>query len=416
MGALDGIKVLDLSRILAGPWSTMTLADLGAEVWKIEPPKGGDHTREWSPPEKSGVSTYFLSVNRNKKSVAVDLNKPAGRDLVRALAAKADIVVENFRPSTLRRWRLGYEHLRQTNPRLIYCSISGYGRDTPFADRPGYDFVLQAECGFMAITGEPDGEPMRLGVAFVDLFTGMNAVQAILAALFARERSGIGQSIDIALLDSGLQCLANVATGFLNTDEEPVRHGNAHPSIVPYELFMCADRQRLAVAVGTDEQYQRLCERVLEAPDLWIDERYKTNRGRTMHRAELVPALQKEISRHSSDVVVRLMRENGIPVGEVRSVGSALSSPEATARGAVVSAPSDALGEIRMVQSPLRFSHTPIRAATAPPMLGEHTVSVLTDVLGMDSDSINLLIADETIASGSAEGRSALSPGARGTR
>jgi crotonobetainyl-CoA:carnitine CoA-transferase CaiB-like acyl-CoA transferase len=401
MGALDGIRVLDLSRILAGPWSTMTLADLGAEVWKIEPPKGGDDTRQWSPPEKGGVSTYYLSVNRNKKSVAVDLNKPAGRDLVVALAAKADIVVENFRPSTLRRWRLGYEHLRQLNPRLIYCSISGYGRDTPFADRPGYDFVLQAECGFMAITGEPGGEPMRLGVAFVDLVTGMNAVQAILAALFVRERSGIGQSIDIALFDSGLQCLANVGSGFLNTGDEPTRHGNAHPSIVPYELFVCADRQRLAVAVGNDEQYQRLCEGVLEAPGLWNDERYKTNRGRTMHRGELIPALQREISRHPSDVVLLRMRENGIPVGEVRSVGSALSSAEAAARGAIVATVSDSLGEIRMVQSPLRFSHTPIRAAMPPPMLGEHTVRVLRDVLGLDSDAINRLLADKTIASGS---------------
>jgi crotonobetainyl-CoA:carnitine CoA-transferase CaiB-like acyl-CoA transferase len=401
MGALDGIRVLDLSRILAGPWSTMTLADLGAEVWKIEPPRGGDDTRQWRPPETRGVSTYYLSVNRNKKSLAVDLDKPAGRDLVFALAAKADIVVENFRPSTLRRWRLDYEHLRQLNPRLIYCSISGYGRDTPFADRPGYDFVLQAECGFMAITGEPDGEPMRLGVAFVDLVTGMNAVQAILAALFARERTGIGQSIDIALLDSGLQCLANVGSGFLNTGEEPTRHGNAHASIVPYELFVCADQQRLAIAVGNDEQYKRLCEEVLESPGLWSDERYKTNRGRTMHRAELIPALQKEISRHSSDVVLLRMRENEIPVGEVRSVGSALSSAEAAARGAIVSAASDSLGEVRMVRSPLRFSDTPVRAPMPPPMLGEHTVPVLREVLGLDSNAINRLLADETIASGS---------------
>jgi crotonobetainyl-CoA:carnitine CoA-transferase CaiB-like acyl-CoA transferase len=406
MGALDGIKVLDLSRILAGPWCTMTLGDLGAEVWKIEPPKVGDGTRQWSPPEKGGVSTYYLSVNRNKKSVAVDLNRPAGRDLVIALAAKADVLVENFRPSTLQRWRLDYEYLRQVNPRLIYCSISGYGRDTPLADRPGYDFVLQAECGFMAITGEPGGEPMRMGVAFVDVVTGMNAVQAILAALFARERSGIGQSIDIALFDSGLQCLANVGSGFLNTGEEPARHGNAHPSIVPYELFVCADRKRLAIAVGNDEQYQRLCERVLEAPGLWNDDRYKTNRGRTLHRAELVPALQKEVSRHSSDLVLLRMRENGIPVGEVRSVGSALSSAEAAARGAVVSAASDSLGEIRMVQSPLRFSHTSIGAAMPPPMLGEHTVPVLRDVLGLDADAISRLLADETIASGLTEARS----------
>jgi len=381
MGALDGIKVLDLSRVLAGPWCTMTLADLGAEVWKIEPPAGGDETRRWSPPEKDGVSTYFLSVNRNKKSVALDLNTPHGLETVRALAAKADILVENYRPATLERWGLTYPALKALNPRLIVCSISGYGRESPYADRPGYDFVLQAECGYMAITGAPDGPPMRLGVAFIDILTGMNAVQAILAALHARTRSGRGQWLDISLLDSGLQCLANVASGYLNTGVEAKRFGNAHPSIVPYETFECADGVTLALAVGTDEQYRRLCLAVLEAPPLWEEVRYRTNRGRTSHREELVPALQWEFARHPSALLLERLRAQSIPVGEVRAVSSALESDEARARDTIVST-LDAQGhEVRLVRSALRLSDTPVRAPAPPPALGEHTAAVLREVL-----------------------------------
>jgi crotonobetainyl-CoA:carnitine CoA-transferase CaiB-like acyl-CoA transferase len=376
----------------------MTLADLGAEVWKVESPGAGDDTRQWMPPEKDGVSTYYLGANRNKKSVAVDLNKRAGLDLVLALARKADVLVENFRPATIRRWGLDYQSLEGINPRLIHCSVSGYGRETPFADRPGYDFVLQAECGFMSVTGEPDGAPMRLGVAFVDLVTGMNATQAILAALFARERTGCGQAIDVSLLDSGLQCLANVGSGFLNTGREPARYGNAHPSIVPYELFACSDGRQLAIAVGNDEQYRRLCVEVLNAPALWEENRYRTNRGRTTHRAELIPALQRAFARHDSSVVVSRMQENSIPVGEVRSVGAALASPEAVARGTVVTVQSDWAGEVRMIQSPLRLSATPVRVHAAPPSLGEHTASVLADVLGLNAATIQSLAAEGTIA------------------
>lgn len=387
MGALDGIKVLDLSRVLAGPWCTMTLGDLGAEVWKIEPPQGDD-TRHWSPPEKDGVATYFLGANRNKKSVVLDLNKPEGLETVRALAAKADVLVENYRPSTLKRWGLTYEALHALNPRLIVCSISGYGRDGRFADRPGYDFVLQAECGFMAITGAPDGPPMRLGVAFIDVLTGMNAVQAILAALYARERTGEGQWLDIALLDSGLSALANVASGYLNTEREPARFGNAHPSIVPYETFECADRVTLAVAVGTDEQYRRLCVEVLEAPALWDDVRFQTNRGRTTHRAILIPALRREFARQPAAQVLERMHRQTIPVGEVRSVSAALGSAEAHARDTVVTALDRAGREVRLVRSPLRLSGTPVRAPEAPPALGEHTEEVLREVLGRAAPAV----------------------------
>jgi crotonobetainyl-CoA:carnitine CoA-transferase CaiB-like acyl-CoA transferase len=389
--ALAGIRVLDLSRILAGPWCTMTLADLGAEVWKIENPVGGDDTRQWMPPEKNGVSTYYLSANRNKKSVAIDLNQAAGRDLIRSLAAKADVLVENFRPASLRRWNLHYEAIRQVNPKIVYCSISGYGRGGEFEDRPGYDFVLQAECGFMAITGEPEGAPMRLGVAFIDLATGMNAVQGILAALFARERTGVGQWIDISLLDSGLHQLANVASGVLNSGTEPKRHGNAHPSIVPYEVFECGDGVNLALAVGNDEQYRRLCVDVFETPGLWDNEKYRTNRGRTTHRATLIPMLQTQFKRFQSPELVEKIRQHGISVGEVRSVGAALRSPEAVARHCVVAAPSESLGTVRMVASPLRLSETPVVPPIAAPAFGQHTRQVLSSVLGLAEAEIEQL-------------------------
>jgi crotonobetainyl-CoA:carnitine CoA-transferase CaiB-like acyl-CoA transferase len=396
--ALAGIRILDLSRILAGPWCTMTLADLGAEVWKIENPIGGDDTRHWMPPEKNGVSTYYLSANRNKKSVAIDLNQPAGRDLIRALAAKADVLVENFRPASLKRWNLDYEAIRQVNPKLVYCSISGYGRGGEFEDRPGYDFVLQAECGFMAITGEPEGVPMRLGVAFIDLATGMNAVQGILAALFARERTGVGQWIDISLLDSGLHHLANVGSGVLNSGREPKRHGNAHPSIVPYEVFECGDGVNVALAVGNDEQYRRLCVNVFEAPELWDNEKYRTNRGRTTHRAVLIPLLQAQFKRFASPDLIGRIREHGISVGEVRTVGAALQSPEAAARQSVISAPSASLGTVRMVASPLRLSETPVVPPIAAPTLGQHTHLILSSVLGLSEAEISQLHQQGIIA------------------
>src|ERR1700681_551540 len=291
---LDGIKVLDVTRVLAGPWCTMTLADLGAEVWKIENPAGGDDTRAWTPPSVEGISTYFLAANRNKKSVAVDLKTPGGRAIVSELAAKADVLVANLRPSSLRSAGLAYEQLRAINPRLIHCSISGYGRDGPFAERPGYDFVMQAETGLMSSTGEIAGEPMRLGVAFVDLAAGANATQAILAALYEGGGAGIGQSIDIALFDSALHFLANIASGYLNTGVGPTRFGNAHASIVPYQLFDTQDGC-IALAIGTDQQYRRLCCDVLGCQELWSDDRFRTNAARTRSREVLIPRLQAEI-------------------------------------------------------------------------------------------------------------------------
>jgi crotonobetainyl-CoA:carnitine CoA-transferase CaiB-like acyl-CoA transferase len=394
---LAGVKVLDLTRVLAGPWSTMTLADLGAEVWKIENPDGGDDTRGWMPPSASGISTYYLSVNRNKKSVAVDLKSPDGRAIVAELAAKADIFVENLRPASLAAAGLDYQRLSAVNPRLIHCAISGYGRDNRFADRPGYDFVMQAETGFMSITGETEGAPMRLGVAFVDLATGGNAIQAILAALYARERSGRGQSIDIALYDSGLHFLANVAAGYLNTGKDPGRFANAHPSIAPYELFATADGA-LALAVGNDQQYRRLCCDVLGCEPLWSDERFRSNAGRTRHRAILIPQLAAAIARFPTATLMTELRRHDIPAGEVRTVAQAFAAEETMARNVVMEAPHARLAKVRMVRSPLRFSATPTVAPIAPPELGQHTGEVLCNVLGYGAERIAELSRSGAIA------------------
>lgn len=389
MSALRGIKVLDLTRIMAGPWSTMALADLGAEVWKIESLEGDD-TRSWMPPATAGISTYYLSANRSKQSLAVDLRKPEGRQLILDLAAQADVVVENFLPASLKRLGLDYEALSAVNSRLIHCSITGYGRGNPMENRPGYDFIIQAESGFMSITGEKDGEPMRLGVAFIDLVTGMNAVQGILAALFERERSGLGQSIDIALSDSALHFLANIASGYLNTGKVPQRYGNAHASIVPYQLFDTADGS-IALAVGNDEQYRRLCLEVLERPDLYNDPRFTQNKSRTEHRALLIPLLQAVFRAWPSEALIDALRAQAIPVGEVKDVAQALESETARHRQVVMSVEHPIAGEVKMVRSPLRFSRTPTVAAKAPPLHGQHTDEVLQRVLGKDDASLKAL-------------------------
>lgn len=372
---LDGIKVLDLSRVLAGPTCTQTLADLGAEVWKIEPPDRGDDTRGWMPPEIGGESTYFMCCNRSKKSVALDLKTESGRAAVRSLALQADVLVENFRLGALDAFGLGYDTLIAENPRLVYCSISGYGRTGPRASEGGYDFSIQAESGLMAITGEPDGSPMKLGVAITDIATGMNAVQAILAALFARERTGRGQHLDLALFDSAVALLANVASGCLQTGQEPKRHGNAHATVVPYQLFDTADGT-LALACGNDSQFATLCQ-VLQIPDVAADARYIRNRDRVGHRDTLIPVLQGAFLARTTDDWIALLRQAKVPVGKVRSVSQVFDADDVKGRGLVVQVPDAVHGELRLVRSPLRFSDTPLRTPTAPPRLGEHTEAVL---------------------------------------
>ena len=396
MGAvLEGIKVLDLTRVLAGPWATMTLGDLGAEIWKIEQPGAGDDTRGWMPPSVEGISTYYLGANRNKKSLAVDIGTKEGREIIVELARKADILVENFRPASLRKFKLTYEDLKAINPRLIVCSISGYGRGHAQEERPGYDFIIQAESGFMAITGERDGEPMRLGVAFIDLVTGMNAVQAVLAALYMRERTGEGQWLDIGLNDSALFLLANVASGYLNTGKEHGRYGNAHPSIAPYQIFACSDG-RIAIAVGTNEQFRRFC-RVIGLPELAEDPRYATNRKRTEHRETLLPLLERHFAGLKLAGTLADLHAADVPAGDVRSVGQALTSDIAELRQSVFSVPAPTIGTFRSVRSPLRLSASPQREPTPPPAVGEHTDAILAEHLGLLPEQIERLRASGAI-------------------
>ncbi|KMK65062.1 CaiB/BaiF CoA-transferase family protein [Puniceibacterium sp. IMCC21224] len=374
--ALTGIRVLDLSRVLAGPSCTQTLADLGAEVWKIENPVAGDDTRGWMPPEVDGESTYFMCCNRSKKSVAIDLKSPEGRQTLCRLAAKADVLVENFRSGALAEFRLDPETLAKVNPRLIYCSISGYGRSGPRAAEGGYDFTIQAESGLMAITGQPDGEPMKLGVAISDLVTGMNAVQAILAAIIAREQTGRGQHLDIALFDSAVALLANVASGYLQTGKQSPRYGNAHATVVPYQLFDSADGT-LALACGNDGQFRALCQDVLDLPNLPHDPRYTRNRERVNNRDTLIPLLEAAFkTRNTADWLTDLKAAK-VPGGKVRTVSEVFTSPDVMERGMITAVPDTLHGQLRLVQSPLRFSDTPVRVPAAPPRLGEHTEEVL---------------------------------------
>lgn len=373
--ALHGVRILDLSRVLAGPWCTMTLADLGADVIKIENPDGGDETRGWGP-FRDGESAYYLCANRNKRSVAVDISTPEGQRLVRGLAAHCDVVVENFKAGALARYGLDYESLRTLRPDVIYCSISGYGRSSSMAQRPGYDYVVQAEAGMMAITGEPDGEPMKAGVAVADLFTGMYAVQAILAAIVARRNDGQGQLIDMALFDCQVAMLANVGSAYLVTGEEPLRYGNAHASVVPYQVLPTADTD-IVLAVGNDRQFRVLCEQVLMHAEWAADERFATNAARIRNRDALVALLRQVLRTRPAREWQDRLATTGIPTGTVRSVGAALESQEAAAREMVASIDHPRLGQVRMVASPIRMSGTPVRTPQAPPALGEHTAEVM---------------------------------------
>ncbi|UHL62739.1 CoA transferase [Paralcaligenes sp. KSB-10] len=385
---LEGIRVLDLSRVLAGPWCTQTLADLGAEVWKIEAPGQGDDTRSWLPPDLDGESTYFMCANRSKQSVAINLKHSEGQALVRRLAQEADILVENYRLGTLAKFGLDYETLAELNPRLIYCSISGYGRTGPRAAEPGYDFVIQAESGLMAITGEVGGEPMKLGVAITDLVTGMNAVQAILAALLARGHSGKGQLIDLALLDGAVNVLANIGMGYLAAQHRPGRFGNGHPTVVPYQIVSSSDG-RFALAVGNDAQFAALCG-VLRRPELAQDNRYCSNRQRVLNRDTLLRELEGVLVTQSNSYWLEKIRAAGIPAGSVRDVPEALDAPEIKARGLIVDTPDGRHGSIRLMRSPLNLRGTPPRAPTAPPRLGEHTDAVLKNILRASSEQISL--------------------------
>jgi crotonobetainyl-CoA:carnitine CoA-transferase CaiB-like acyl-CoA transferase len=367
--ALAGLRIADFSRVLAGPYATMLLADLGAEVVKVERPGTGDDTRAWRPPaDASGTSTYFLGVNRNKRSVTLDLATDEGRDRARELIARSDVVVENFRPGTMAKLGLGHEELLAADPRLVYCSVTGFGTGAG-AELPGYDLLVQAVGGLMSVTGEPDGEPTKTGVALVDVITGLHATVGILAALRHRERTGEGQLVEVSLLGSLLSAMANQASGYVAAGVVPGRLGNAHPSIAPYETFHTADRP-IALAVGNDRQFAALAT-LLGAPELADDARFRTNPDRVAHRGELRPLLQDRLRTRGADHWAGALPAAGVPAGPVNALDEAFSYAERLGVEAVV----DVAGT-RQVAHPIRLAATPARYRLAPPELGEHTDDV----------------------------------------
>ncbi len=374
MQPLSGIRVLDLSRVLAGPYCTMVLGDLGADVIKVEPPEG-DETRGWGPPFAEGESAYYLCVNRNKRDIVINLKTEEGRAILPELMKQSDVLVENFRPGTLARFGLDYESARSLNPRLVYCSITGFGQTGPMRDRPGYDFMIQALGGLMSITGEPEGEPMKTGVAVVDLFAGQNAVIAILAALQAREKTGEGQFLDISLFDSQLGWLANVASNFLISGKQPKRYGNAHANIVPYQSFQ-ADDGWFAIAVGNDKQFERLCA-VIGQPELFSDVRFTTNSARVLNREELISLLKSIFAKRSVSEWLIILEQAEIPCGPINNFEQVFSMPQVEAREMLVLMQHPTIGELPLVGSPLKMSGTPVEYRLSPPLMGEHTQDVL---------------------------------------
>jgi crotonobetainyl-CoA:carnitine CoA-transferase CaiB-like acyl-CoA transferase len=394
-GPLEGITVLDLTRVLSGPYCTMLLADMGARVIKIEQPGKGDDTRAWGPPFVHGESAYFLSINRNKESVTLDFKKPPGRALLHRLVASADVLVENFRPGTLARQRLDYETLAPDHPSLIYCSISGFGQDGPKRDRPGYDAVVQAEGGLMSVTGAADGPPFRLGVAIADLVAGLLAAQGTTLALFARQRTGRGQRVDIGMLDGVAALLSYQAGIFFATGDAPPRMGNRHPTIVPYETFEAADGE-FVLAVGNDDQFRRFC-RVAGLDAVAADARFTTNPGRVSHYQALRPLLADALRRHSRAHWIEALTAAGVPCGAVRDVREVLTDPHLEARRMIEVVEHASAGMLRVLGVPIKLSDTPGAVRTAPPTLGQHTASVLEHDLGMNAAEIERLRRDRVI-------------------
>jgi len=394
---LEGIRVLDLSRILAGPWCTQNLADLGADVIKVERPGTGDDTRHWGPPflkDGAGQDTpeaaYYLSANRNKRSLEADMATPAGAALIRELAAKCDILVENFKVGGLRKYGLDYDSLKQLNPRLIYCSVTGFGQDGPCAHLPGYDFMIQGLGGLMSITGErddlPGGGPQKAGVAVTDIITGMYATVAVLAALQERHRSGRGQHLDIALLDCHVAMLANQNSNYFASGVAPTRAGNAHQNVVPYQVFAAADGH-LIVATGNESQYRAYC-KAIGAPELGDDPRFATNRLRVTNRDTLIALLADIMKRGRRDDWIARLEAAGVPCGPINNIAQAFSHPQVRARQLRRDLPHPLGGSAAVTASPLRFSASPVVYRNAPPLLGQHTREILRDVLGKSDAEI----------------------------
>jgi crotonobetainyl-CoA:carnitine CoA-transferase CaiB-like acyl-CoA transferase len=387
--ALAGIKVLDLSRILAGPTAAQALGDLGADVVKVERPGEGDDTRKWGPPyvlgasgEETEESAYYLAANRNKRSIAIDIGSGSGQDLVHKLIAQADVLLENYRVGGLSKYGLAYEQIKARYPRLIYCSVTGFGQTGPYASRPGYDFLIQGMGGIMSLTGEPKGEPMKVGVGIADVMTGMYATVGILAALRHRERTGEGQHIDISLLDTQVSWLANAGTNYLTDRQLPQRLGNGHPNIVPYQVFSTADAPMI-LAVGNDSQFRRFCE-VAGMAQLASDERYATNPMRVRNRDVLCELVDNVLQKRARSQWLRELDAVGVPCGPVNNLEEVFADPHVKARGAELSMPCEWAdgGEVRLLANPLRMSATPPTYRRPPPRLNEHAAEVLADWLG----------------------------------
>jgi formyl-CoA transferase len=364
-------------------------------VLKVEQPGTGDGTRQWGPPWVGDQSAYFLSVNRNKKSLTLNLKHPEGQEILKKLLSNADILVENFKPGTLKRMGLDYEALSADYPGLIYCSITGYGQTGPYKDRPGFDFMIQAQGGLMSLNGPVEGPPYKVGVAIVDVTAGLYAISAILAALHFRTQTGEGQYIDIALLDSQIAWLINVAHNYFATDTAPTRYGNAHPNIVPYQVFPTRNGY-LALAIGTDNQYQRFCE-IVNRPDLWDNEHFRTNAGRVQHRGTLIPVLQNLFKERTTDEWINLFVKHNIPVGPINDIPTLLTDPHVKSRGMVQEIEHPTLGTIQQLGPVAKFSKTPADLRAAPPLLGEHTESILRDEIGYRDSNIAQLRADGII-------------------
>ncbi len=397
MGALSHIRVLDLSRVLAGPWAGQILADLGADVIKVERPVCGDDTRSWGPPflkDEAGQNTteaaYYLSANRNKQSVTIDFTRPEGQRLVRELVAKSDIVIENFKVGGLAAYGLDYASLKAVNPKLIYCSITGFGQTGPYAKRAGYDFMIQGLGGLMSLTGRPDGDegggPVKVGVALTDILTGLYSTTAILAALAHRDQSGVGQYIDMALLDVQVACLANQAMNYLTTGVAPKRLGNAHPNIVPYQDFPTADGDFI-LTVGNDSQFRKFAE--VAGQSQWAtDPRFLTNKLRVANRGELIPLIRQATVFKTTAQWVDELEAAGVPCGPVNDLAQVFDDPQVLARGLAIELPHALGGRVAQVASPIRLSETPVEYRRAPPLLGEHTSQVLQELLGMSGDEV----------------------------
>ena len=404
--ALPNLRVLDLSRILAGPWAAQNLADLGAEVIKVERPGRGDDTRSWGPPylkdargEDTSESAYFLSANRNKRSVTIDFTRPEGQALVRRLAAVSDVIIENFKRGGLRRFGLDYDSLAAENPGLIYCSITGFGQDGPYAERAGYNFLIQGMGGLMSITGrldeEPGGGPMKAGVAIIDIVTGLYTTIAVLAALNHRHATGEGQYIDMALLDVQVACLANQNMNYLTTGIVPRRMGNAHPNVVPYQDFPAADGDMI-LTIGNDDQFARFCE-VAGHPGWASDPRFATNAARVRNRDILIPMLRQVTVTRPREEWLEALGKAGVPCGPINDIAEVFADPQVTARGLGIDLPHPLAGTVPGVASPMRLSETPVEYRRPPPCLGEHTREVLSGVLCCSPEEIDELVGQSVI-------------------